>query len=251
MVAITIKHNFPDVQRYIQSVGKQARFAAAVALTRTAQDVRTELYGEMRRVFDRPTPYTLRSLFVRGARPDNLEAMVWVKDDSAGSGTPATKYLLPQIEGGRRALKRFEYGLQVTGNMPQGWRAVPGQAAKLDAYGNVSRGTIIQILSQLRVELVSGSNRAISTDKKKRGRAFKKAGGQFVALPQGRGKLRPGIWQMVDEGGKRVPKPVFLFVREATYRRLFKFHEVAANVARIRFHFHFQAEFTKALRTAR
>lgn len=249
---LTIKDNFPEVKVYIDNVGKQARYAAAVALTLTARDdVKPALREAMTTTFDRPTGYTLNSLFVRGATPQRLEAMVWVKDDSAGSGTPATKYLLPEIEGGKRTQKRFEYALQVSGNMPQGFRAVPGNAARLDAYGNVSRGQIIQILSQLRVQLVAGSNRNISLDAKKRAKAFKKAGGQYVAFPKGRGKLKAGIYQMVDDGGKRVPRAVFIFVSDVTYKRLFKFHEIGGRVAMASFPRRFEVEFSKALRTAK
>ena len=44
---IDLRHDFADVARYIDNVGKQARYAAAVALTRTAQDLRKELRGAL------------------------------------------------------------------------------------------------------------------------------------------------------------------------------------------------------------
>lgn len=218
--------------------------AQATALTRTAALVKAAERDAIGRSFDRPTPYTLNSLFMRPATAARLEATVWLKDDLAGSGTPATKYLAPQIEGGDRPLKRMEFVLQQAGHMPSGWRAVPGRGAKLDAYGNVSRGQIQQILSQLRVQLTAGSSRSIAVggDRKtqaKRRRAFGRAGGQIFSLPAGKGKLPPGIYlaEGRDFGAKlgygrtgRIT-PLLVFVRAVTYRRRWDFYGVADGVA--------------------
>jgi hypothetical protein len=252
MIKIDIRDNFPQVKAYIVNVGKQARYAAAVALTRTAQDVRDAERKEMVRAFDRPTPYTLNSLFLKPAKVADLIAQVWIKDDRAGSGIPATRYLLPNIEGGLRSIKRFEKALQLAGAMPAGWFAVPGLGARIDSYGNVSAGQIIQILSQLRITLTAGYNRNVSTDPKKRAAAQRRAGGQYFALPQGRGRLVPGIYQARDFAfGRAAPKPVFIFVRSITYKRRFRFYEVAQAVVDQRFGGHFAEEFSKALRSAR
>lgn len=252
MVTLTLKNNFPEVQKYLEAQQKQAAFAAAVALTRSAQDVRKAEYAEMQHVFDRPTPYTMRSLFVKPATKQRLEAKVWVKDDRAGSGTPAERYLLPQIEGGPRGMKGFELALQRAGYMRQGFKAVPGRFARLDAYGNVSYGQIIQILSQLRITLTAGHQRNISTDPKKAARARQRAGGQYVAFPDGRGKLPPGIYQRRDFAhGGAAPRPIFIFVRQVTYRRRFDFHGVGERTFQKVFPAHFEHAFAEAMRTAR
>jgi hypothetical protein len=252
MVALTIKDNFPDVQRYLKARHKQATFATAVALTRTAQDVRQAEYAEMRRVFDRPTPYTMRSLFVKPATKAKLESRVWVKDDRAGSGTPAERYLLPQIEGGPRRAKGFELALQRAGYMPQGYRAVPGEFARLDRFGNVSYGQLIEIMSQLRITLTSGHTRNISTDKKKAARARRRAGGQYVAFPEGRGTLRPGIYQRRDFAmGSAAPRAVLIFVRQTSYRPRFRFEAVAQRTLHRVFPAHFARAYREALATAR
>ena len=252
MVALTIKHNFPEVQKFLDAQHKQATYAAAVALTRTAQDVRTAEYAEMRRVFDKPTPYTMKSLFVKGATKQRMEARVWVKDDRAGSGTPAERYLLPQIEGGPRSLKGFERALQRAGYMRQGYKAVPGDFARLDQYGNVSFGQLIQIMSQLRITLTAGHTRNISTDKKKAARARQRAGGQYMAFPDGRGKLLPGIYQRRDFAlGSAAPRPVLIFVRQVTYRRRLNFHAVGERTMQQVFPAHFERAFHEAMRTAR
>lgn len=217
----------------------------ATALTRTAVEIKAAEVVELNSVIDRPTPYTQNSMYVKSATADNLVAEVFLKDDLAGgSGTPATKYLLPQVEGGQRHIKRFEKALQAAGVMPVGMQAVPGAYAKLDAYGNISRGQIQQILSQVGTELTAGHNRTLTkgTDKAsktKQRNAYGRAGGQFVAMPRAKGKLQPGIYiaearnfgAKLGLGRTGKIKPVVMFVRSTSYRKLFDFHGVAERVA--------------------
>ena len=96
-----------EVQRMLLRAGDQLPFALALALTRTVEQVKLEERQEMRRVFRNPIPYTLNSLYIKPATKSRLEARCWVKND-AGKGTPATKYLLPEVYGGARNVKRFE-----------------------------------------------------------------------------------------------------------------------------------------------
>ena len=143
---ISITHNFPQVAASIQAFGRQGQYAAAVALTRTAQDVQPAIKKEMTRAFDRPTNYTLNSTFLKRATRNNLEARVWLKDNATGKGTPADRYLAPQIFGGERRQKGLERALQAARLMPAGYVAMPAVGAQLDANGNVKRSQIVQIL---------------------------------------------------------------------------------------------------------
>lgn len=210
----------------------ERRLAAAVAtaLTRTAGQVRDEVRAEMQRVFDRPTPYTLGSLFVSPATatPRKLWADVFFKDDRAGSGTPATRYLLPQVEGGTRRAKRYEIALRMAGHLPDGYVTVPGQGARLDAYGNISRGQIIQVLSQLRITLVAGSTRNLSFDAGKQIRAQRKAGGRFFVVKPG-ARIQPGVYQR-ELFGRNIT-PVLIFVRSASYQPRLRFAAIARQVS--------------------
>ena len=249
-VQLTIKTNFPQVQRAIENIGKQARYATAVALTRTAKDVREELKRQMTRDLDRPTPYTLNSLFLKPATRDKLEAVVWVKDDRATSkaGTPAVNYLLPNIEGGERHTKRFERVLQMAGHLPKGWSVVPGQGAQVDAYGNLSRGQIIQVLSQLRITPTAGYTRNLGFGARQQITAQRKAGGRFFVMKPG-GAVAPGVYQR-EFGGRNIT-PVMIFVRGVGYRKRFRFFETAQRVIAGNFPRHFDAELRRALQTAR
>lgn len=249
---ISVRSNLGGLLRGLDRKEKQVRFALAVALTRTAQDVKRAEVEEMQRAFDRPTPYTLRSLFMQRATPATLRAQVWLKDDRAGSGTPADRYLLPQIIGGSRAAKSFERTLQRAGYMRPGDRAVPGRFARLDRFGNVSYGQIIQILSQLRLTLTAGYTRNKSTDTKKAKRAVQRQGGQYIALPEGRGKLPPGIYQRRDFAlGSAAPRAVFVFVSSVTYRKRFAFERVARRTIAARLPAHFTRAYRTALASAR
>ncbi len=211
--------------------------AAATALTRTAVDVRDAERQEVRRVFDRPTPYTQNSLYLRPATAQRLEAEVYFKDDAGRGGIAATTYLLPQVEGGNRSHKRVERLLQMAGHLPQGWYATAGQGARLDAYGNVSRGQIIQVLSQLRISAVSGFTRNMPFDGRKQIAAQRRAGGRFFVVKPG-GKIQPGIYQRELTG--RNISPVFIFVRSASYQPRLDFHGLAKRVAAERLPVHLQ-----------
>lgn len=222
---------------------RRMRAAMATALTRTAVEVRDAIRRDMSTKLDRPTPYTLRQLRYVGASANRLAAavgfnVVAVTDemgtpiryvDLGPSQTPAGKYLQPQIEGGTRRPKRLEEALRATGALPAGWFVVPGQGARLDAFGNVSRGQVIQVLSQLRVQLVAGSNRNMSTNARAQISAQRKAGGRFFVVPPG-SNVQPGIYQRELLGLNITP--VFIFVRSATYRQRFDFYNRARTLAK-------------------
>lgn len=242
-VNITITTNLAEVRGQLtQFSDRRFNAAMATALTRTAVQVRDAVQAEMPRVLDRPTPYTLRQLRYVSARADRLAAAVGFNvvnvTDAAGATiafrdlgpgeTPAAKYLQPNIEGGSRRLKRFEIALKAIGALPAGWFAVPGRGASIDAYGGVSRGQIVQVLSQLRVQLVAGSQRNMAAGA--RGiAAQRKAGGRFFVIRPGDGKGQPGVYQREFIG--RNVTPVFAFVKSVAYTRRFDFDRVAGGLA--------------------
>lgn len=201
----------------------------ATALTRTAVKVRDGVRATLPQVFDRPTPYTLNSLYLRPATAQRLQAEVGFKDDSPlADSTPATKFLRANVDGGSRRLKRLEVALNAVGALPAGWQVVPGQGARLDAWGNVSRGQVIQVLSQLRITLLSGFTRNMSFNPRQQIAAQRKAGGRFFVVKPG-GKRQPGIYQREFTG--RNVAPVFIFVKATTYRRRFDFDRIATDIA--------------------
>lgn len=210
---------------------RRAAAAIATALTRTALDVKRGLLQQLPKVFDRPTPYTLNSLYTRPATAQRLQASVYFKDDAAASnqGTPATKYLMPEVTGGQRRTKRFEVALQAAGALPKGWFTVPGAGANIDRYGNLTAGQIIQILSQLRITMLSGFTRNMSFDARKAIAAQRRAGGRFFVVPPGVKTLAPGIY-MRELIGRNIT-PVVIFVRQANYKARFDFDGISSQIA--------------------
>lgn len=230
---------------------KQVRFATRVALTRTAGLVKAAEEHEIRDVFRNPTPYTQSSVFVRAATSARLEATVMLKDD-ATKAVPASKFLAPQIDGGQRGMKRFERALQAVGAMPAGYRAVPGGAAKLDSYGNMSRGQIVQILAFFRAFPEMGY-KANMTDKGRarlaRGSKRQHGFAYFVGRPGDR--LPLGVYQRVSFVSGTALKPVLIFVRSAVYQARFDFQYVADITVAAQFGNEFAKAYIEAVGSAR
>ena len=243
-----------DVFRNFKSMGKaivkdlkafekQHRFASVIAMTRTAQAVKAAERKEMAKAFDRPTRYTLNALYMRRATKAVPEARVGFMD-FPGKGTPAWRYLGPEIEGGARRYKRFERSLAAAGLLPHGLYAVPGDGADLDAYGNMSRGQIVKILSALRASADPLQN-ASKADKSRRRRRKENyfVGGIGRAAP-----LPPGIYKRIGSGPAI---PVVAFVAAPHYRKRFDFFGVADRTVKSRLDIEFAHAFEQASRTAR
>ncbi|MPW16919.1 hypothetical protein GCT13_08240 [Paraburkholderia sp. CNPSo 3157] len=75
----------------------QLPFATAKALTAVAKNAQAAEKEAMPEVFDRPTPFTVNSVAVKGARKSDLEARVFIKDIAAA-------YLEPFEFGGNHKL---------------------------------------------------------------------------------------------------------------------------------------------------
>lgn len=230
---------------------RQIPFASALALTRTSQEIERREQHEMRDVFDRPTPWTMGALRVKPATKTKLEASVDFKD-FAGKGVPATKYLPPEVYGGARNMKRFERALSLIGVLPPNHWAVPGAAAKLDAWGNMDRGQLIQILSYFRAFPESGY-RANITDKRRAtlAKGSKRRYGVVYFATKPGGRLPAGVWMREIHGlGTRL-RPILIFVTRAYYEGIFDFHYVAERTAQEVLPREFDKAMAEAVRTAR
>jgi len=214
------------VKAALRQYGAQVTgYAVPIALTRTAQDAKEALRTALPATFDRPTPYTLNSTYVRPANKANPAAWVGFRD-FAGKGTPAARYLLPQVDGGPRRAKGMELALRGAGLLPAGLYAVPGEEAELDGYGNMKRGQIVKILSHLRALGEQGYTANRSRTGKSRGK--RKVQTYFAAPPGTASGLPPGIYQR--DGAD--PRPVVLFVKPPRYRPRFAFGAVIERAVR-------------------
>jgi hypothetical protein len=248
-----------DVSKTVAELGaklgdvarRQIPFASARALTATAKIAQEREIHEMRDVFDRPTPYTLSSTFIKAATKTNLKAEVGLKDFS-GKGIPAVKFLAAQIGGGERRLKRFELALRAAGHLPDDYRVVPASGAQLDAYGNIKPSQIVQILSYFRAFPEAGYKANMTDRRRKRlAKGSKRQQGftYFIGRPGDRGAL--GVWQRFGFSRGSAIRPVLLFVRSTSYEAIFDFEHVAVTTAQREFPAQFSAALAEAMRTAR
>ena len=207
----------------------QLKQASAAALNDAAFKARAGMQDQMRRVFDRVSPYLVKSVQVERATPENLQAWIGPRKMDGG-GTDPQKILRAQVDGGQRRNKRFEVALRSIGALPSGWLAVipptpyPGS---VDGRGDLKGRFAQQLIAHL-----AGTRRAAP---RSRGKTPTPAGPVRYFVAKAGQRLKPGIW--ASKG--RDVQPVLLFVSSASYKPRLDLDAVAQPV---------QAEFEKRLR---
>lgn len=230
---IQIRSNALEIRRWLDDAQKkQIPFATVMAMTQTAKDVSWEEIGVMQRVFDRPTPYTLNALQVKPATKSNMIASVEFRD--GGNGTPAKRFLNPEVYGGARSQKSHE--LQIAPLLKGYSYLVPARSVPRDQYGNITRAVLRKVISQLRVSTDSHQNASSS----KRSKAKRKSEAFFVN-PRG---------NMVMQRKGKIAAPFLVGVKSPNYRKRFPFHETGEAVVRDRFAANFEAAFQRAMATS-
>ena len=132
---------------------------------------------------------------------------------------------MPHIEGGGRQMRASEK------RFSHYW--VPNIGVKLDAYGNVSGGTVMRIMSQLKMAADPYQNASDSArSKRKRSREA------YFVMPD-----QSGVW--VRRGGKL--QPVLLFASAPQYQKRYPYFETAEKVIDHRLWPNMQAELGVAL----
>lgn len=252
---ITISSNIKQVQDAMAKASSQVPFAMSVALNNTAEKARVAVRAEMPRVFDRPTPWVLNSLRVKRSTKSNLVAEVGYKDKN--SVESSRSMVEPHVFGGKRHFKAMESRLWRAGLLPDGYNAVPGAAAKLDANGNMSQGQITQLLNVLGTYTEAGYNKANDKTVKRlaKGNVKKNIYGFVYWVNRvgntGQGKhLQPGVYQRVQTGFGSSLKPVLIFVKRAAYKKRLDFFGIAQAVIDKEFTVEFDRAFNTAMRTA-
>lgn len=233
---------------HLAGMQKQVRFAAAVALTRTAQAAKAEVWRLMPAELDRPKPGTTKALRVEKATRYDLTAVVRLLN--RGEGVPSSEFIGHNITGGRRGMKRSEMMLRAAGILPDGMYTIPGKEATFDSYGNMSKGQIVAILSYLRTfgRATYKDGSLMNSSRMNRGQKTKARAVYFVVPIRDRKLgLYPGIWK---RAGKEL-QPVLMFVKPGTHKKLVKIHETGERVVQREFNKLFDQAFADAMRTAR
>lgn len=252
---------------------KKIKVAAVAALNDAAFAASKAGRAEIAKVFDRPTPMIQRSVvyfkagvagrkvrvpaafdingsgLMRTLESDRLEAVVDLSGEGNKQGVSPDQVLAAQIYGGQRRHKRHEVALQRAGILPAGKYIIPGEAAKLDSYGNMSSGQINQIIAFFGGFAEGGrrtrQNMTAATKAKRAKGTRNSYGFEYFAVDDntfrtwsrgegkaaGRKRMQPGIYMRIHTGFGSAIKPVMIFVNRASYKPRFDFYRVTQSVA--------------------
>jgi hypothetical protein len=217
-----------EIKRKFEQLRKNAPQLASKVINASAGKMNDALLGSIFSTFDRPTPYTIRSFAVSYSTPSRLSAQVGLKEyqPKTGSGSwyraGRPHYLLPQVRGGGRPLKRSEELL--------GGYYVPGAAAKLNAYGNVMN--LQQILSALgnRIDPYQVTD-LVQTARTRRGSRPGQRKRRLYWYGRVGKKKTLGVWAIGEGRGNERIRPVLIFPSDGdkvpSYRKRWDFYGIA------------------------
>lgn len=219
----------------------QIPMAASIALNQTAFKIREELQGEARNKFKDPVPFTINAFLYKKATPQNLEAVVFIRDDAPKGNAPAD-YLAPHIYGGIGYRTRFQKSMSRTPDPAQSALGgpilapnrilVPTQSPRgttFNSRGRMSAGQYTQINTYIQN---TDSTRTATTGK----RAARAAGVRYFYMNQAmvdeRRNLRnrkPGIFMV--RGGRSPLMRVMSETGLPTFNAKFRFFELGTQTA--------------------
>lgn len=206
-------------------------FALSLAINATAKHSKEKLVKEMPKVFDRPTPWVQRGIEYSSSSKNNLLARVSIRKQWLST-------LRPEVYGGSRQNKRTERLFQQRGLMRPGWFMVPGELAKIDQYGGISRSTTNMLLSYFAAyEQGRGSQKNTPASKRYKtwGGTNKRRGTGYIAISDNgkKGSLHPGIYQTANFAwGIGIKGAVLIFVPYVKYKPRFHFFAVGPKAAK-------------------
>lgn len=187
MLDIQLTTDLPQkIGKLVLLTDMQFRYAVANAMTTVAKAGQQKIKDDMARYIDRPTPFTVNSTYVSFANPNKLRAEVGFKQ-FATKGTPAGKYLSAMARGGDRSHKRSEGVLRRAGAIGSSQYIVPRRDWQGDPFGNVPRGTMSMVLSQLKA--YRGDLASLNASNSERSRRKRETAGQFFMSPSRRAIL--------------------------------------------------------------
>lgn len=254
---------FASVDR---AMNRQIPYAVARTLTQVAQQAKASTEAAMAAKFDRPTPWTMKSLYYAPANKNNNPIMsrVWLMDGQSRPGGRAGQNKLyvigHQFLGGDRPRKIIEYWLQRAGLIGANEYVAPGERARLDRYGNISRGQVQQIMSQLRLGI---DEKSWSSGSKRSKRNVAKAGEMFFSRGPGNWfgrrswqhgrtqNLPKGVWMRIRFGHGNAVVPILMVIRKPRYSQRIDLVGIGRKVHERNFHRLYRENFAEAMRTAR
>lgn len=267
MLQISVKAEVDEVAGFFGRFGKQVNFAAAVALTKTAQEGAAEMRREFVSKFDRATKYTTQNaLFSKSANKRDMVASFGLKDSAiiqkSGGYTPAD-VLGHHFKGGASKVARYEMAFRKIGML--GFDediVVPKESKHKDSYGNIPASLIVKLISYFGAFGEQGykanstqatrdklAKRTDKNTKGKRATKYVRINGVVYFYASGRDHLHRGIWAKTGTHGSDI-YPVLIFASRANYKKRFDI-KTFANRAGSNFKQHFSVQLENALRTAK
>lgn len=225
--------SIPELSKAIVKTAGNFVFAGVVGLNRTAKIAANDVKEQMKKVFNRPTPFALNSIRIKFAdkKDKNPYAELNFKDKS----NTQPPFILPEVEGGARPQKPFEKAFARGGEGAALLKApyeymIPTRAAPLDQYGNVKGSVISNMISD-----IVGATKAGYNAKTKGG---KSGGGPKYRAVYANG--RPMI--MYTAASKAYP--ILVGVTKVQYRKRLYFAETITKS----YDKNFEIEYSKAIK---
>lgn len=232
-----------DLRPFTRSIddmrARQVPYAASRAINATLRDAKAEVAREMQKSFDKPTPWVARGIGLELSTKRDLRGLITL--GTLGRSSVTSHHVVP----GTRPAKGMEVALRQKGLLPSNMFVVPTSAAPRDAYGNVPRALVGQIMAALQAGAAATSQRGVRARK-----AMGKSGVEYFVGRPGSG-LPAGIWEKRQFASGSGIRPIYLFVSSVRYNERLKFHEIVNRVAQAKFADNFITEFEQANRTAR
>lgn len=244
---LKINADIKEVSSALSGMSRQIPYAQSLLVNRLGDGAIKQNQSVMPSAIDRPTRFTLNSMFLAKGSKSKPVATIGFKDIPKRS----SHYLEPLIKGGSRHRKGTEVAF---GNR---WFA-PGKAAQelgyIDQYGNFKPSMLQQLRSYFgKAELSSGytanskradreklakmkrtiNGRKVTAAQQMKGtNGYLTIGGKVFFMSLGRGSgalgkqhLAAGVWQKSGVHGVDV-KPVLMQVRQPQYRKQYDFYGI-------------------------
>jgi hypothetical protein len=214
--------NLDETLKRFDRMGADLKKASAKAITQIGSGIQAALTESMPKTFDRPTPFTMRSIFLWQARADKepINAVVGIKDFKQKDDWKREHYLDVEIEGGGRDIRRFEVAIA-----HKKFYVLPVRNFPLDRYGNIGLGRIRSF--------IEGRNNTLPgklSDLSSGGEAdfISSGAGKLWFLSHKEGKLRPGLYKTIGRGkNRRIQMLLYATEKQPQYRPLFDFFGIA------------------------
>lgn len=237
---------------------QQFPFAVSGAINDSLFDARDAWRENIATVFSDPTQLTLNAVLYKKANKQTLTGELFLRN-VASNGTPPSRYLLPEVEGGRRDEKPVEHLLRENGIIGSNEFLIPAKGFPLDAFGNVPGSVITTMLADLQsLRDVSARSTPASRGKRSRAKKVAKRAVYFESAPNlsaSQGKHQPlprGIFQRTRFVGGSAVRMVFAIVEGApVYRKRFEAVAIADKAFRESFPIHFKERMRQAILSAK